>query len=468
MMHRTSLFLVFAALLLGVPFFTQAVEAPPGEGAGCYCWKSYEEDDGWFAFAPDSPTVDTVSCNTYCDLLKDGAIGSYISPEVEVDRACDPGGETTCYCSGQGASGGDTVSACKSSCGGMAEGNPDIKTYQFACTIDGALTVLGSGNLDGSDIIEVEEVELYTPELSIDIPGLTLSPATSTGGEVTSNYIGEYIEAAYAWVIGAAALVAIIVLMVGGLQYMTSRGDSGKVGQAKQRMVGAITGLVLLLGAYTIAYIIDPGTTVFESLTIDVIDAVKYVNDSGEVAGSLVFNPPDDIDCDDSFEISEIVASMDGKVTYRLGGKGGGPPYSSETKTDPNGTSYASYCPAGQLCLDCSGFVDYVRTCKGLSSAGESGGSAGIFGSSSAEKITSCSSDAVNDKSLVAGDLIGFPTIETDEETQWGHVWIYAGDGNVADSHGSGRGEGQAVGRYTLSYVCSTFGSKYTMYAVRR
>ena len=55
----------------------------------------------------------------------------------------------------------------------------------------------------------------------------------------TATTIGEYINAVYIWLVGAAAIVAIVVLMVGGLQYMVSRGGAG-ITKAKERIVGAV------------------------------------------------------------------------------------------------------------------------------------------------------------------------------------------------------------------------------------
>ena len=54
--------------------------------------------------------------------------------------------------------------------------------------------------------------------------------------------------------------------VVGGFQYVTSAGDSGRIAKAKKRIVDALTGLLLALGSYTILYTINPDLVRFEGL----------------------------------------------------------------------------------------------------------------------------------------------------------------------------------------------------------
>lgn len=49
------------------------------------------------------------------------------------------------------------------------------------------------------------------------------------------------------WVIGILGLVAVIVMIIGGVQYMTSSGDPGKVKKAKDTILYGIIGLVVVI-----------------------------------------------------------------------------------------------------------------------------------------------------------------------------------------------------------------------------
>ena len=53
-------------------------------------------------------------------------------------------------------------------------------------------------------------------------------------------------------VIGLIGFVAVIVIILGGVQYTTSAGDSSKVKKAKDTIMYGIIGLVIALMAYSI------------------------------------------------------------------------------------------------------------------------------------------------------------------------------------------------------------------------
>ncbi|MBQ2672901.1 hypothetical protein IJG01_02950 [Candidatus Saccharibacteria bacterium] len=53
-------------------------------------------------------------------------------------------------------------------------------------------------------------------------------------------------------VIGVLGIVAVIVIILGGVQYMTSTGESGKVKKAKDTILYGIIGLVVCVLAFAI------------------------------------------------------------------------------------------------------------------------------------------------------------------------------------------------------------------------
>ena len=59
------------------------------------------------------------------------------------------------------------------------------------------------------------------------------------------------------FIIGALGLVAVIVISLGGVQYMTSAGDSGKVKKAKDTILYGVIGLVVcILAAAIVNFVI--------------------------------------------------------------------------------------------------------------------------------------------------------------------------------------------------------------------
>ncbi|NIT03679.1 hypothetical protein GTO10_01980 [Candidatus Saccharibacteria bacterium] len=55
---------------------------------------------------------------------------------------------------------------------------------------------------------------------------------------------------------GIAGTIAVIILIMGGIQYMTSGGDKIGVEQARGRITSAVIGLVIVLGAWLIVNVV--------------------------------------------------------------------------------------------------------------------------------------------------------------------------------------------------------------------
>ena len=53
-------------------------------------------------------------------------------------------------------------------------------------------------------------------------------------------------------IVGALGLVAVVVIILGGVQYMTSSGDASKVKKAKDTILYGIIGLVICVLAFAI------------------------------------------------------------------------------------------------------------------------------------------------------------------------------------------------------------------------
>lgn len=49
-----------------------------------------------------------------------------------------------------------------------------------------------------------------------------------------------------------AGIVAVIVIIVAGIVYVTAQGDSGKIRTGKNAILGAVAGLVVVLAAFII------------------------------------------------------------------------------------------------------------------------------------------------------------------------------------------------------------------------
>ena len=86
------------------------------------------------------------------------------------------------------------------------------------------------------------------------IPGLTDSSITSV---VNSTSLANFFNNLYKYLIGLAAILAIIEIIWGGLEYATQDSISKK-SDGKQRIYSAILGLVLILSPVLVFSIINP------------------------------------------------------------------------------------------------------------------------------------------------------------------------------------------------------------------
>ncbi|MDQ5943308.1 MAG: hypothetical protein QG675_76 [Patescibacteria group bacterium] len=79
------------------------------------------------------------------------------------------------------------------------------------------------------------------------IAGLTAPPGL--GGPAD---FGSLISTITNLLLGIAGSIAVIFIIVGGIQYATSAGDDGKVQSAKNTIFNAVIGLVITVMAFAI------------------------------------------------------------------------------------------------------------------------------------------------------------------------------------------------------------------------
>lgn len=135
----------------------------------------------------------------------------------------------------------------------------------------------------------VPKKEPIIPNLNVKIPGLDFSKSLFQDpltGNLTTNLLALYIQAVYRFLLVAMSIIAVVMLMLGGLEYTISGGSAKRVEKAKTRIRNAVVGLILLFAAYDIAFLLDPRTVMFSALQIPIIQGLANDN------RSLVNTPP--------------------------------------------------------------------------------------------------------------------------------------------------------------------------------
>lgn len=74
----------------------------------------------------------------------------------------------------------------------------------------------------------------------------TVLGASSKAGGLPNADLNQIVENSISWALGMAAVVAVIFIVYGGILYMTSAGDSGKIMQAKNMIMYALIGLAIV------------------------------------------------------------------------------------------------------------------------------------------------------------------------------------------------------------------------------
>ncbi len=76
-----------------------------------------------------------------------------------------------------------------------------------------------------------------------------------------SRGIAGYIDSIFKYALGAAIFMAVAALVFGGISYMVSYGNPEKVNDAKEIIIAAISGLVVILISVMLLNVLDPRLT---------------------------------------------------------------------------------------------------------------------------------------------------------------------------------------------------------------
>lgn len=80
----------------------------------------------------------------------------------------------------------------------------------------------------------------------------------SFGGKSEFSNVGEFIVLMYKYLLTIASIVAVVVIIISGAQWITSGGNSEAIGSAKKRIGGAIIGLFIAYMSYFVLNTINP------------------------------------------------------------------------------------------------------------------------------------------------------------------------------------------------------------------
>lgn len=94
-------------------------------------------------------------------------------------------------------------------------------------------------------------------DVELGVPLLNGQKCVSNSGE--GGAIVAYLKMALQLLTGGVGGVIVLMLVIAGIQYIVSAGDPGNIKKAKDRIVNAITALILFVMSYAILGFLIPG-----------------------------------------------------------------------------------------------------------------------------------------------------------------------------------------------------------------
>ncbi|MFA6322609.1 MAG: pilin [Candidatus Buchananbacteria bacterium] len=117
-------------------------------------------------------------------------------------------------------------------------------------------------NIDTSQYIPVLQVKFGNTLIKFN-------PVSCRAGQSCSiPWLGQYIGVVFQYIVGLAAFLAAVMIMIGGFLWLTSAGNPSRVTQGKEYITGALVGLLLALFSYIILYTINPSLVSLKPLQI--------------------------------------------------------------------------------------------------------------------------------------------------------------------------------------------------------
>jgi len=261
---------------------------------------------------------------------------------------------------------------------------------------------------------DAKGVVLTDPKTREIIPCIDTQPNKDTNPCPFGNYLNIMIKL----IIGMAAVLAMVMITMGGVEYMSSELVSGKEA-GKETIRNAIFGLLIALGAYLILNTINPQLL---SACLDNLPPAEITIEESHESSALFTPISKDklqalgITCNEKSggkeKLIEIATSFKDKVIYNQDIRG----------TISNNKVY----------LDCSSFIIQVYKCAKLNLPGTYTGN--IFNEKNKKKISSGGTKIEGGGNLEIGDLFGWKKGENKQPD--GHIMMYAGSGKYIDVHG--------------------------------
>ena len=84
-------------------------------------------------------------------------------------------------------------------------------------------------------------------------PAINKIVGTGSGVDILQLFLTNFINIA----LGAAGIIAFIMLLIGGIQWITAGGDKEAVEKARKRITSALIGLAITFSIFAIIFVVE-------------------------------------------------------------------------------------------------------------------------------------------------------------------------------------------------------------------
>ncbi|WKZ25067.1 MAG: C39 family peptidase [Patescibacteria group bacterium] len=126
------------------------------------------------------------------------------------------------------------------------------------------------------------------PQLQVSIPGFgkfSEIKCDEDNQKCEIPWIAEYIGALYKYSLTIITLLAVVVIMLGGVVRLTAAGNRSQIGQGNSLIKSGTVGAILAFCSYLILFLINPNLTILKPISVNYITKVDIEE----------FLPPEDL-----------------------------------------------------------------------------------------------------------------------------------------------------------------------------
>lgn len=148
------------------------------------------------------------------------------------------------------------------------------------------------------------------PQLQVSIPGFKGFSQVLCDDEhpdCSTPWLAEYIRGLYDYGLIIIGLASVIMIMIGGVMWLTARGNREQIGSAQAYIKGSVLGITLAVCSYIILFLLNPNLTVLSPLSVGHIQRQELPegfsekengsessnNDSTQISGTAPQGCPD-------------------------------------------------------------------------------------------------------------------------------------------------------------------------------